>query len=205
MSSARSTNDWLTASTPGSSANSRHARSCSGERADAEFNARQIEPLARTQLAADSNGALHVIARDPLDPELHEAIVEKNPVIRFHHARHASKLIEAPRIANDFLIREHEMRARREMNRFRIDFPEAQFRARKICHDRHASAGFACCVTDALNNFRVFGRLPCEKFNRATSSPARISRASMSGDSDAGPMVATILVLCAGSAVFMTS
>src|SRR5438876_1742168 len=45
--------------------------------------------------------------------------------------------------------------------------------------------------------------VPCEKFNRATSIPARMSRASISGDSDAGPMVATILVLCAGSAAFM--
>src|SRR5438094_7478840 len=45
--------------------------------------------------------------------------------------------------------------------------------------------------------------LPCEKFNRATFIPARMSRASISGDSDAGPIVATILVLCAGSAAFM--
>src|SRR5207237_3896196 len=42
-----------------------------------------------------------------------------------------------------------------------------------------------------------------EKFNRATSIPARMSRASISGDSDAGPMVATILVLCAESAAFI--
>src|SRR5918996_1215923 len=48
-----------------------------------------------------------------------------------------------------------------------------------------------------------FERCPCEKFNRATSSPARMSRTSISGDSEAGPMVATILVLCAGSVVVM--
>ena len=40
---------------------------------------------------------------------------------------------------------------------------------------------------------------PCEKFNRAMFSPARMRRSSISGDSEAGPMVATILVLCAGN------
>src|SRR5207247_8505812 len=46
--------------------------------------------------------------------------------------------------------------------------------------------------------------VPCEKFNRATFIPARMSRVSISGDSEAGPIVATILVLCAGNAAFMT-
>src|SRR5262249_2251417 len=36
---------------------------------------------------------------------------------------------------------------------------------------------------------------PWEKFSRATFIPARIMRPSTSGDSDAGPMVATIRVL----------
>ena len=36
---------------------------------------------------------------------------------------------------------------------------------------------------------------PCEKLSRATFSPARMSRSSISGESEAGPMVATILVL----------
>ena len=36
---------------------------------------------------------------------------------------------------------------------------------------------------------------PCEKLSRATFSPARMRRSSISGESEAGPMVATILVL----------
>ena len=36
--------------------------------------------------------------------------------------------------------------------------------------------------------------LPCEKFSRTTSTPARIIASSTSGDEDAGPRVATILV-----------
>src|SRR5215469_12980389 len=42
-------------------------------------------------------------------------------------------------------------------------------------------------------------RSPCEKLSRATFRPARISRSSISGVSEAGPMVATILVLFLGS------
>jgi len=53
------------------------------------------------------------------------------------------------------------------------------------------------------DHFRVFGKSPCEKFSRATFSPARMSRWSISGDSDAGPMVATILVLWIGNGEFM--
>src|SRR5215472_13027108 len=48
-----------------------------------------------------------------------------------------------------------------------------------------------------------FEGFPCEKFNRATFNPAWISRVRISGDSDTGPIVATILVLCAGNAAFM--
>ena len=53
--------------------------------------------------------------------------------------------------------------ARHELNRFRIDFSEPHFRARQIGHDRHAPAGFARCVADAPNHFRVFRRAPVRK------------------------------------------
>jgi len=39
---------------------------------------------------------------------------------------------------------------------------------------------------------------PCEKLSRATFIPARIRRSSISGESEAGPIVATILVLWSG-------
>src|SRR5215469_14474181 len=44
-------------------------------------------------------------------------------------------------------------------------------------------------------------RSPCEKLSRATFRPARMRRSSMSGVSEAGPIVATILVLLLGSAI----
>src|SRR5262245_2795470 len=39
-------------------------------------------------------------------------------------------------------------------------------------------------------------KLPWEKLSRATLRPERMRRSSMSGESEAGPIVATILVLC---------
>ena len=49
-------------------------------------------------------------------------------------------------------------------------------------------------------------RSPWAKFSRATLIPARMSSVSMSGESEAGPMVQTILVLFFGglTLVFMS-
>src|SRR5437879_5462404 len=46
--------------------------------------------------------------------------------------------------------------------------------------------------------------LPCEKLSRTTSTPARIMRSSTTGSLEAGPRVATILVL-RGIRVTLTS
>ena len=55
-----------------------------GERADAEIDARQVEALPGTQLAADRDFAVHVVACHALDDELHQAVVEEEPVARLH-------------------------------------------------------------------------------------------------------------------------
>ena len=46
-----------------------------------------------------------------------------------------------------------------------------------------------------------WSRLPCEKLSRAIFMPARIRRSRISGEFDAGPMVATILVLWLGNII----
>ena len=55
-----------------------------GERADAEIDARQVEALPGTQLAADRDFALDIVARHALDDQLHQAVVEEEPVARLH-------------------------------------------------------------------------------------------------------------------------
>jgi len=47
-------------------------------------------------------------------------------------------------------------------------------------------------------------KVPWEKFSRATLMPARIMASMTAGSEEAGPMVATILVLCAGNAMGLT-
>ena len=75
-----------------------------GERADAEVDARQVEPLARAQLAADRDPAVHVVARDALDDQLHQAVVEEEPVARLHHLRQRLEAHrDALRVADDVL------------------------------------------------------------------------------------------------------
>jgi hypothetical protein len=62
--------------------------------------------FAGNGFAATGNRALHVVSRDAFDHELHQTIVQKNPVAGLHHAR---QLLEgrrgALRIPNDVLTR----------------------------------------------------------------------------------------------------
>ena len=81
------TKDWLTMSTPCSKANRRHSRSRSVNAADAEVDAGQVEPFARAQLAADHHPTADVGARDLLDLELDQAVVQERARPRPHHQR----------------------------------------------------------------------------------------------------------------------
>ena len=54
------------------------------KRTDAEGNARQIEALPGSQFAADRDFALNIVARHALDDQLHQAVVEEEPVARLH-------------------------------------------------------------------------------------------------------------------------
>src|SRR4051794_5017040 len=48
--------------------------------ADAEVDARQVQSLARTQLAANGDCAMHVIACDAVDHQLHQSVIQKEAV-----------------------------------------------------------------------------------------------------------------------------
>ena len=67
-----------------------------GERADAEIDAGKVQSFARTQFAADRDGAFHVVPDDAIDDELHETVVKKKAIARLHHAR---QLLEGHRDA----------------------------------------------------------------------------------------------------------
>ena len=92
MSAARSTNDWLTASTPRSSANSRQARSCFGKRADAQDQRREglVLCVSATRRQRQRCTSRRCLPR-PRTTELHEAVVEKDLVTGLHHARQLAR------------------------------------------------------------------------------------------------------------------
>ena len=113
MSAAVSTNDWLTASTPFSSANSRQARSWSVNALMPRSMPGRLRPFSGSQLAADGDFALHVVARHALDDQLHQAVVEEEPVARLHHARQPLEAHRDPvRVADDVLAGQRESCAR---------------------------------------------------------------------------------------------
>ena len=106
MSAARSTKDWLTASTPDAERKLQAGAVVLCESADAEIDAREIQSLAANELAADRNRAFHVVARDMFDHELHQTVIEKEPVARLHHARQRLETHrDAVRIADNVFIR----------------------------------------------------------------------------------------------------
>ena len=161
-----------------------------GKGADSQVNSGEVQAFARTELAPDSDDAFDLVARHLLDHELHETVVEKEPVPRFHHARQG---LEAHRdallITDDLFVREDETIARNEIDRLRRDLANAHFRPGEIGHDGDAAPRFLCRLANARNDFGV-----SREISRAMLSPARISRTSISGESEAGPIVATILV-----------
>ena len=131
-----------------------------GEGADAEVDARQVEALPGAQFAADGDLAVDVVARDALDDQLHEAVVEKQPVARFHHP---GQRLEAhrnpPRVADDVLAGQGEGFAGHELDRLRLDLAEAHLRSGQVGHDGDPAAGGLFGGADAGDAFGVAGEV----------------------------------------------
>src|SRR4030095_2543804 len=58
-----------------------------GEGTDAQIDAGEIQSLMRAQLATHRNDAFDIVPGHAFDPELDQAVIEKEPVPRFHHTR----------------------------------------------------------------------------------------------------------------------
>ena len=74
-------------------------------------------------------------------------------------------------------------------------FPSRIFAPRQIGHDGHAPAGRAPGLSDAPDEFRVVREVAVRKIQPRDIQSRANEPLEISGDSDAGPMVATILVL----------
>ena len=73
-------------------------------------------------------------------------------------------------------------------------FAQSDFRPGQIGQHGHELAGFVHGLAQAANRTSCSWQLPWAIFSRKTSTPATIKAFNRSSDSQAGPMVATILV-----------
>src|SRR5207244_12574809 len=92
------------------------------ECADAQLDAWQVQPLARTQLAADRDGTFDVVARHALNDELHQTVVEKDSIARLHNTRQRLETHrDALCLSDAVLVREREAVAGHALHRLRFD------------------------------------------------------------------------------------
>jgi hypothetical protein len=109
---------------------------------------------------------------DTIHDELHEPIVEKEPIARLHHARQRLEgHRDPPRIADNIFIRQRKLVARHKLNRLRLDLPQTHLRPRQIRHDRHAPSGRALRLPDPLHHFRVPGKFAVRKIQPRNIEP----------------------------------
>ena len=131
-----------------------------GERADAQVDARQVQPLAGAQFATHDHFALHVRAGNALDDELHEAVVEEQPVAWLHHLwqprethRHALGG------ADDVVAGQDEPVVGPQLDRLGVDPAQAHLGPGQIGHDRHAQARGPLDGAEAGDAFAVAGEI----------------------------------------------
>ena len=197
MSAAVSTNDWLTASTPFASANSRQARSCSVNALIPRSMPERLSPFR--ERSSPPTATLH---RTSL-PVTRSTTSCTRPSLRnswspgFTTLGSRSKLIEtrrwSPTMSSVVSVKGSPGSSwigSGSILPMRIFGPgrSAMIATRRPVACAAARMRAMCSAWPAKS--------PCEKFNRAMFSPARMRRSSISGDSEAGPIVATILVLC---------
>ena len=174
-----------------------------GEGADAQVDARQVEAFPRAELAAHRDVALHIGPRRPARPPT-------APVRRSGTAgRPASRPGAGGRSSWRPAVRCRRCPRWSSVNRSPGSSGMGSgsiFPTRILGPGRSAMMATRCPVARSAARMRAIRsacplKSPWEKLSRATFIPARIRRSSISGDSEAGPMVATILVLWSGSGI----
>src|SRR5208283_4183438 len=100
-----------------------------GEGADAEVDARKVEPLARAQFTAHDDTAADITALNLLNIDLNQTVVQVKRIAGRHDLGKASKCDRDPvRIADHVVTREGEKVAGFQIYRFRVKLPDAHLR-----------------------------------------------------------------------------
>ena len=200
MSAALSTNDWLTASTPCCSANSRQARSCSVKALMPRSMPGMLRPFRdrSSPPTATTHSTSVPVTRSTVNCTSPSFRNSRSPGFTTWGRR--SKLMET-RLAVPTIS--SVVNAIRSPGRSAMG-SGSSLPMRILGPGRSAMMATRCPVARAAARMRAIRsacplKSPWEKLSRATFIPARIRRSSISGDSEAGPMVATIFVLWFGS------
>ena len=172
-----------------------------GERADAEIDARQIEALPGTQFAADRDLALDIVARHALDDQLHQAVVEEEPVARLHDLGQPLEAHRDPlRVADDVLAGQREVLAGQQLDRLRLDLAKPHLGTRQVGHDGDAPAGGLFRRADARDALGVAGEVavrevePRDVQPRANEAFEHLRR--LGGRSDGGDDLGLVVRQC---------
>ena len=188
-SAAARTNESATKSTPRSSANSRSSRSFSVSDGIGIGTPGRLTPLFDVDLAADEHaaGAPALSMRSTISRTLPSSISTSLPGLEhFADDRRGDGRSPCPRLAADDARR--RLRAPRP-----AQLADAKLRALEVGDQRDGRLSSACTARMSPARTRVVRVVPCEKFSRAASMPARASARTSRCD-EAGPIVATIFV-----------
>ncbi len=131
-----------------------------GKRADAQVDSRQIQPLARTQLAPDKQSTLDVVAFDLHHLQLNAAVVQEQDVALLDDCGQTREVHEDTLlIADDFVRGQRECIAPLQLDRLFSQLPNPNLRARKVGHDRHAFAGRTSCTAKIVDRCFMPGKI----------------------------------------------
>jgi len=135
-----------------------------GESADAQLDPRQIQAFARTQLASHSHSAARVDALHPLNPQLHQSVVQKKLVAGLDHARQRLKSHRHPlRVADHLFSGQSKAVARAQKDRLRGDSTQSHLGSGQVGHYRHATACRRFRRADPVDARSVGGKITVRK------------------------------------------
>ena len=154
MSAAVSTNDWLTASTPLLSANSRQARSWSVNALMPRSMPGRLRPFLERSSPPTATLQWTFVACHALDDQLHQSVVQEQPVARLHDLGQSRKAHRDPLgVADDVLAGQREGVAGEQLDRFRLDLADAHLGAGQVGHYGDALAGGSLRGADPRDAF----------------------------------------------------
>src|SRR5262249_16203656 len=123
---------------------------------DAKVNAWKIEALTRAKFAADGNSATPLRALDLVDEQLHQSVVQKQPITRFNHVGERFEAHGGPLgIAGDVFAGQGKRITGYEVDGIGVDGSQPHFRSREIPHDCDTTPGDPGSGPDPSYDLRV--------------------------------------------------